>query len=395
MEHIVIFGSGKIGHDALLFFGSENIECFCDNNTAINGTQRYGKTIISFEELKRRSGNVVIVIAVAGLGSYDIAKQCEENGVTDYLIYTFLRETYPQLDRIQMLDFMDDAMNRLDIRKNIYLKRVRELEGQIQYFRSHADIKHMRPAKGELRRRQLKSVQASSEFFKKISGLGMKPILFGGNLLGYVRHGGFIPWDDDIDFALIREDYEKLKEYCKLHIYSENEYGDRENVSKVVAPELQQYVWALRYDHFYVGTQLDDGYCVGIDFFPLEYFADDYSLEEFKKLADGLKMDLQLLDTQEEKIQYLEKAMKELGKNIAKESQNIYFGLDSMEMWLGYHREHFIPRNVIFPLKEVTWEGEMFWVPNDAEEFLTYEYEHPWDFPDDVGISSHFGICEN
>lgn len=65
----------------------------------------------------------------------------------------------------------------------------------------------------ELREIQLDVLQYVHDF---CDSRGIKYSLAYGTLLGAVRHGGYIPWDDDIDIAMLRDDYERFaKEFNK------------------------------------------------------------------------------------------------------------------------------------------------------------------------------------
>lgn len=62
----------------------------------------------------------------------------------------------------------------------------------------------------DIRRIQMVMLEIMKEVDRVNRSHGLKYYLEGGTLLGAVRHGGFIPWDDDADLSMPRPDYERF-----------------------------------------------------------------------------------------------------------------------------------------------------------------------------------------
>ena len=122
-----------------------------------------------------------------------------------------------------------------------------------------------------LRKVQNAELDILKEFIEICRKINVRYYVIDGTLLGAVRHQGFIPWDDDIDIGMFREDYEKfvalapqvLPECLFLQTYRTDEeyYRNSGKIRNSNTTMIETVVKDLRMNHG-----------VFIDIFPLDNY---------------------------------------------------------------------------------------------------------------------------
>ena len=123
----------------------------------------------------------------------------------------------------------------------------------------------------ELTLRQMQ--EGALNILKKLDGIcreqGLRYFLFYGTLIGAIRHKGFIPWDDDLDVAMPRPDFDRLVEYCRRH------RQELQPMQLMTVDDNPQYVYPIarfsdtRYRVKYQGIR-DYGLGLFVDIYPLD-----------------------------------------------------------------------------------------------------------------------------
>lgn len=229
---------------------------------------------------------------------------------------------------------------------------------------------------------------------------GLHYVISGGCALGAVRHGGFLPWDDDIDICMPRQDCDRLRQLLM------DRYGEKYYVQEIRSCNGYDLSFMkVRRNGTVFREPLDpepDRAGVFIDIFSIEDISDNSLFRAVHHiLADGLQFVCSCIRIRRKKQILMRLAGdSEAAKRTIKikAAIGLPFSIIPFHRWLlwtdkalrMYHNNHSkyvsipagvghfkgetYPRDWIFPEKRVDFAGRQYYVMNQIEKYLEHMF---------------------
>lgn len=247
----------------------------------------------------------------------------------------------------------------------------------------------------DLRRLQLIQLEMLLEVDRVCKKNDIKYCIIAGTTLGAVRHQGYIPWDDDADVAMLRDEYERFREACERDLDRSKFYfqdhkttpGYRWGYGKVrrVGTEFVR----KGQEHMPYPTG------VFIDIFPMDNVPNSLFIRRIHNFACTIvrKMLWSAVGAKSDRNPW----MRALYRVVSWVPRDTVFALYDGLKWICNRKETQMVRKLTFPtpnngqygyyrkwyveLSDIEFEGHLFPAAKDYDEYLTFKFGNYMELP--------------
>ena len=242
------------------------------------------------------------------------------------------------------------------------------------YKKNNIDITTIPPATGQIRDIQLANLALLKELDYVCKQNGLKYWLDFGTLLGAVRHKGFIPWDDDIDTGMLREDYEKV-----IDAFNKSSRN----------PDIYAGYVRDKNNNYIIKIQHKKCPYLFVDIFPYDWYGKQLSREEQYEITNKIKS-LRKQIKKESNISTENKILEVISKKREKIIQNtdymecsdLVWGIDYGHLWENWFTRY----DNIFPLSQINFENIEFPCPKNNKSHIKNIYNDYMAYPQKIGF---------
>ena len=378
-RNIIIYGSGLIGKlvaSRLKYYPKLGKICFAVSDLKGNPENFIGYNVYKIGDLSELDkDNSVVLLAL----DYHYYTEVEQTLNELQFNYRIALGRMLQNDLFLHSSKLVDEINNLKLSNLILSEKINTLFELLNYI---SDISHLNRATGVLRIIQRADALLLQIFHKICCKSNLAYWLDYGTLLGAVRHNGFIPWDDDLDVAMPREDYEKIVDQLDFML---GKFGIIVNRG-------------VSYTHP-VTRLLYKNTPVQLDIWPYDHIIQKTSMEEIlnniKLCNNELYKNFSITDIKKGICPFPRKYFNKLkerfiGANSKKELSTLFIsGAEA----LPYNKPYIFKTADIFPLTTISFEGYNFFAPKHFQVYLKNIYGDYLSFPKSK-VKLHGNIAE-